>query len=226
MSQTPGQRWNPFVELDITTHRSKEIQCTGLNRYNARCGWTVEKDAREQILRLLDDMSVKLPRDTLNLLPQLAKASLCRKYHQGQADGKVEEWTAIINEIVPHSGANRPRADSAQPSQPFYNTRATDSSSRNLTELADLQFKYDKVVKDVNALHDQNKALEEKLMAECQRVQDLEARVAKLEAAIVPVANIFVVERPEDRKSTRRATQVQEESASRPKRKPLTGGNF
>src|SRR5947207_364684 len=147
MSETPVQRWNPYIDLDITTHRSKEIHCTGLNRHNARCGWTIEKDAREHVLRLLDDMSLKLPRDALKFLPQLAKESLCRQYHQGQADGKVEEWTAIINNIVPDSRVNRLRADSAQPSQSLYNTRATDLNRRELvTEPIDLQLPYDKVV--------------------------------------------------------------------------------
>ena len=218
MSQTLAQRWNPYVELDITAHRSKEIHCTGLNLRNVRCGCTLQRDARQQVLRLLDDMSMRLPRDTLELLPQLAKVSLC-EYHWRQVDGKVEEWTAIINEIVPDSGITKPRADSAQPSQSSYNTRATYSNGRDLvSELTDLQFKYDKVVEDVKALHDQNKELKEKLKEECRQVEELEARMVNLEVTTGTSANDVVTGQSEDRRSPRRTTQVQEESIFRNKR--------
>jgi chromosome segregation ATPase len=159
-------------------------------------------------------MSTQLPRDTLELLPQLAEASLCEEFHQDQADGKVEEWTAIINEIVPGSGVNRPRADSAQPSQSQYHTRAR--SSKDLgTELTDLQSKYNKVVEDVKTLRDQNKELKEKLGEECRQVEELETRMAKLEVTMGTGVNDVVARQSENRRSPWRTTQVQEESVSR-----------
>lgn len=183
MPTTPAQRWDPCIELDITANRNRTIKCTGLNMKNGRCGWDIEDDARKRVLNLLDDMSMKLPRDTLKFLPQLAKASLCRMYHQNQADIKVEKWTAIINNIVPEdSNANRSRVDSAQPSPSSYKTRATDPSLNDLiTKLNDLQLKYDQAMEKVKALDDQNKGLMEQFSEQGQRVEKLESLVVGLE---------------------------------------------
>ncbi|KAI9885712.1 MAG: hypothetical protein M1823_002477 [Watsoniomyces obsoletus] len=97
----PPTIWRPYRVLEHMTEPGRyEMFCVGraAGSRNARCRWTIEGATYTQVVSILNEMATRLPNNVADLLPGLARLSLCEGFHQGQQYGTVARWTTLVRE--------------------------------------------------------------------------------------------------------------------------------
>lgn len=102
--------WDPYQVLDIYPN-SRNSSCVGLAKTTGRrCRWSFysEQYSDSQLataVRQLDSMAAVHPSDvTPAQLHSLARNTLCRDFHQGQAYDVERDWRATIDAFVRENG--------------------------------------------------------------------------------------------------------------------------
>jgi hypothetical protein len=101
----PLRKWDPYRVLNITSRDSDSMFCTGqaVSRGNARCRWKIPRGDFETIRDMLDKMESKPPNEVFDMLPRLARLSLCEEQHKsnkGQREGVVAMWADALEDVV------------------------------------------------------------------------------------------------------------------------------
>ncbi|KAH8587528.1 hypothetical protein B0O99DRAFT_694408 [Bisporella sp. PMI_857] len=122
MVELPALRWNPSAVLKIIT-TSNDISCAGITLKGLPCGYDLGGEPKLQARHLLNLMSQKSPRDTLDSLPQLARLCLCQKNHQKQAMSVVTKWAALIESHVSNLERDDTRRTDRSVDKPVPNRR-------------------------------------------------------------------------------------------------------
>ena len=98
--------WDPYVVLGVNPNDPRST-CVGFAfSTGKRCGWRFDSDQfdileRDNAVKSLISMSEMHPSEvTAATLCSLARATLCKKYHQQQANSKSTEWKKRIEDYL------------------------------------------------------------------------------------------------------------------------------
>lgn len=98
--------WDPYRVLDVDPNDSNST-CVGLAKSTGyRCRWHFDSEQfnasqRDNAVNRLESMSEMHPSDVTRAeLYSLARNTLCRDFHQWQADAKSTEWKAKIEDYL------------------------------------------------------------------------------------------------------------------------------
>ena len=73
--------WDSCKTLNITARDSDDMFCVGLSvkKGNSRCRITITGEEYNEVCSILDEPETKPPNEVSELLPRLARLSLCDK---------------------------------------------------------------------------------------------------------------------------------------------------
>ena len=98
--------WDPYKVLNVYPN-APNFTCVGVGKSTgSRCRWSFnsvqfDTSQRATTVKCLESMSDMHPsRITLAALSSLAQNTLCRDFHQWQAEAKITEWKAKIKEYL------------------------------------------------------------------------------------------------------------------------------
>src|SRR5271169_2993440 len=82
--------WDPMAILEIINPDTRGFTCVGYApSQGRRCRNPIAQCNKERVFAMLDtlELSSSSSRKVASMLPKIAALSLCRRYHQNQADG-------------------------------------------------------------------------------------------------------------------------------------------
>ena len=94
--------WNAYEILSITDRGSYDMFCVGhsVTKGNARCRYHISGENFAKVLLILDEMETKPPNEASELLPRLARLSLCEEYHREQKHEVLVKWKGTIEDVL------------------------------------------------------------------------------------------------------------------------------
>ena len=85
--------WNPYDILDIVDNK----RCLGYPVKGNACGNEIAKHNRQNMNAILTRISLLDPEDVeRRQLREIAGFGLCKRYHQGQVDRMVSQWSNAL----------------------------------------------------------------------------------------------------------------------------------
>lgn len=102
--------WDPAAILGIINRDTRGFTCVGYAPSKGRrCQNPIAKCNRDRVFDMLDTLALSpsSSRKVASMLPKIAALSLCRRFHQDQADKVAEEWQARIASMKPRNARTR-----------------------------------------------------------------------------------------------------------------------
>jgi hypothetical protein len=94
--------WDPVVTLGINNPDTKTFTCVGYApSKRRRCQNVIAGCNQTVVFAILHTLALLSPSSSKigQMLPEIASLSLCRRYHQNQADSVVAKWQANISSL-------------------------------------------------------------------------------------------------------------------------------